>query len=89
MDIQLYDTEDIASFAERAAVIAYCSPASTCNYGNLTTAEEIEGTYRGLTYRYSGWEGISGDPGREANRALQMSAYGFDSGTATVFYTYM
>lgn len=95
IDIQLYDLDDTAMFAEGQAIIAYCEPEATCNYGPLTQEGAVSGTYRAVEYEYSGWDGVDGKKGNEyiringvTNHKLMMTFYGYISGPASVSYSY-
>lgn len=55
VDIQLYDVEDTFQFPEGAAIVAYCSPESTCNYGALTGSGPQQGWHEGAFYRSLRW----------------------------------
>ena len=97
VDVQLYDLGSLETFPEGQAIIAYCSNAATCNYGHTATnSTQISGKYRGLTYHYSGWDGVADQgSGVESiqvegtlNTKLKMTAYGFEAGTATITYSY-
>jgi len=99
LDIQLYDKNTMTKgHAEGDAIIAYCSRdrGVDCNYGAVTSKARVEGEYHGLTYKYSGYYGISGNRGHETievdgitNRALLMEAYGYHAGKATITYSYL
>jgi len=80
VDVQLYDK------ATGTAIIAWPN-------GLLSGASEESTTYQGLSYRYSGYNGVDGALGHEfieilgdTNRELVMRAYGYAAGQAAVTY---
>jgi len=86
VDVQLYDT------ANNQAIVAFLLDGSSL-IGSSPTQEST--TYKGLTYIYSGFGGVNGQPGNEfiniegiTNTELEMRVYGFTGGTSTVEYSY-
>lgn len=55
VDVQIYDTEDVAKFEEGKAIIAYCE-AKGCNKGALgnNEGEEESTVHSGMAVGYSG-----------------------------------
>jgi len=95
VDVQLYDLDDTSQFRPGQAIIGCCN-TKNCNYGALTSADWIQGEYQGLTYAYSGWNGVQGGgKGDEqikvlgtTTRRLRMTIYGYKAGQAEVTYQY-
>lgn len=100
VDIILYDYENITSFREGEAVIRWCEAEqvsdSRYNCGGLGQQPEVETMdYRGSTFKYSGYNGVTG-PGDEyvevsvgATPAIMtIAAYAYDDGEGTVSYSY-
>ena len=56
VDIQIFDTEDISTFPEGQAVVAWCPNPKTCNIGALGSSETA-GTaqYKSMKIGYSGY----------------------------------
>jgi hypothetical protein len=82
VDIQLFDK------ATGTAIIAW-------PYGLLNGPAVEEVDYEGVTYRYSGYNGVDGQYGHEyveivgdTNRVLVMKAFGYAAGHADVTYTF-
>ena len=94
VDVQLYDLEDVSAYSEGKAIIAWCN--KPCNSGLLgMSPTEGNAEYEGLTYKYSGYNGVNGEKGHEyiqiegvTNRKLVMRAFGYQAGEASVSYTY-
>ena len=96
VDIQLYDLEDTSTFSEGKAIIAYCE-AKDCNKGALGNNDGTEEStvYKGLTYTYSGYDGVGGQKGKEfiqlggvTSTKLNMKAFGYEAGVAQIKYSY-
>jgi len=80
VDVQLYDK------ATGTAIIAWPN-------GLLNGPSEATTVYQGVSYRYSGYNGVDGELGHEfieilgdTNRELVMRAYGYAAGQASVTY---
>lgn len=96
VDIQIFDTEDISTFPEGQAVVAWCPNPKTCNIGALGSSETA-GTaqYKSMKIGYSGYGGTNGKPGKEyilvegkTSTTLQMKAFAFVAGVAIVDYSW-
>ncbi len=81
-DIQLYD------LATGEAIIDW-------ENGVITEAVEVTKEYKGVSYKYSGYNGVDGKLGYEfveilgdTNRDLVLYAYGYRAGNATVDYSF-
>lgn len=83
VDIQLYDA------ATDHALVAWPN-------GDLNDAYEETTTYEGVTYRYSGFNGVNDNFGHEfveilgdSNRPLLMKIYGYAAGAADVAHSWL
>ena len=82
VDIQLFDKET------GTRIIGWV-------YGDLSQKDALVTSYRGMTVEYSGYEGVNGNEGHEyiiipetTSRFLEMRAFGYASGYATVEYSW-
>lgn len=96
VDVQLYDLNRTDTFSEGKAIVAWCENARTCNIGALgSDATEGSTTYEQMQVSYSGYEGVDGKPGKEwisikgeSLVHMEMFAFAFETGNATVEYEY-
>lgn len=95
LDIQVYDEGDTADFVEGKAVIAWCKQTG-CNVGLLSGATEDNVVYEGVTFKYSGYNGVNNKAGHEritiegtTTTPLLLVAYAYHPGTARVDYSYL
>lgn len=95
IDIQIYDLDDTNTFSEGQAVVAWCQ-ASTCNVGELgLNAGYKEIVYKGMTVKYSGFQGDGTNFGHEyieiegeSSVRMMMKVWAMDPGSATVKYSW-
>ena len=81
-------------YPEGKAVVAWCE--EPCNIGSLgSDAGEASKTYAGMKVKYSGYDGVGGEPGKEyvqitgiMERNVEMKAFAYQAGRAVVHYTY-
>lgn len=94
LDITLFDLEDISEeYPEGKAIVAWCS-GTGCNSGVLgMSSKPAEATYKGMTVKYSGYNGINGERGNEyieitgeTSTKMMMKAFAYKTGTAEVTY---
>lgn len=98
IDVTVFDTEDTGTYADGKAVVAWCNTQADkgrCNEGVLNSQGKQTASYKGMSIEYSGFGEAGKNPGNEyvtisgaTTAELEMRAFGFQSGSATVGYTW-
>jgi hypothetical protein len=99
VDITLYDVKDVSKFRLTGqALIRYCTDQQKkngANCGLLGNALPEEADFEGSVLRYSGYDGVGGNWGKEyievlgtTSTDMNMGAWGYEDGAGTVTYSW-
>lgn len=101
VDIRLFDLDNTTVFPEGRAIIGWCKPRLSCNYGPATSTYESSSVYAGQEIWYSGYTGeVDSDSGKRklgyewcllsgsTSRTIGVSVYSYQAGSVDAIYTY-
>jgi len=94
LDIRIYNQNNTSRFPEGEAIVAWCSPAATCNKGVISSQNLATAEYAGMQVRYSGYNGVNDQKGNEfidvdsTTVPIKMTAFAFATGPVRVTYSW-